>query len=114
MSSLDFYQLEDISLWAGWWDEPEEGVYTDINTGQVLTEGAYQPWFPGEPNGRTVENCAIIWFNRDAWNDQVCDIHLCGYCELEEAPILNIRGRQHVPKNCSINIQHLSAFYNGV
>ena len=84
--------VEDINIWAGWWDEPTEGVFSDVNTGRALPEDAFQPWFPGEPNGHRGENCGIVWARRNAWNDQPCVDPLCGFCELEEIPTMQIRG----------------------
>ncbi len=81
-----------VNLWNGWWDDPEEGVFSDVNTGEAMPGDGFAPWFPGEPNGHRAENCAILWANRDSWNDQPCDSPLCGLCYLEEAPNFNIRG----------------------
>ena len=49
----------------------------------------------GEPNGNRYENCAIVWVNRDMWNDQECTgggVAMCGFCEMEEAPNVVVRG----------------------
>ncbi len=100
------------SFWAGWWDEPSEGTFSDPNTGSPL--GFSPPWYPGEPNGFEFENCAIIWTDTDKWNDQVCQrvcnytqcstTHLklylenkslqeiCGLCELDSVPVIKVRG----------------------
>ena len=62
----------DVRFWSGWWDFPSENQYVDGDTGTIaLEEGAFAPWYFGEPNGNTTENCAIVWVNRNAWNDQV-------------------------------------------
>ena len=84
--------IEDVNVWTGLWDEPEEGSWSDVNTGQVRAKDEYQPWFPGEPNGDRGENCAIIWSIRNAWNDQSCLDYQCGFCELEVIPRLQLRG----------------------
>ncbi len=39
----------DIQYWSGWWDENDEGNFTDINDGSP--QGDFTPWFPSEPNG---------------------------------------------------------------
>lgn len=52
----------------------------------------FQPWYLGEPNGDTLENCAIVWTGKDAWNDQNCNEDFCGFCEFDRAPDLQIRG----------------------
>ena len=59
----------------------------------VLTESMYQPWKVGEPNGDTLENCAAAWVARGKWNDHVCEREFCAFCELEEAPEFQLRGR---------------------
>ncbi len=86
--------VEEANLWTGWWDEPTEGNFSDFNTGETLTEDAFQPWYAGEPNGNKAENCVIIWPKRNAWNDQPCTDRQCGFCELEEIPVLHIRGTE--------------------
>jgi len=53
----------DVRYWNGWWDEPKEGTFTDVNNGQAL--GDFQPWYLGEPNGKHRENCGIVWVNRE-------------------------------------------------
>ena len=80
------------SYWAGWWDTPSEGTFSDANTGVPLTKDMYQPWYLGEPNGDTLENCVIVWSPKDAWNDDGCNKEFCGFCELERAPDVQIRG----------------------
>ncbi len=83
------------SFWAGWWDKPTEGTFSDVNTGNPLTETMFQPWYLGEPNGDTLENCAIVWPERNSWNDVECDRMFCGFCEFEKAPDLMIRGNHN-------------------
>ena len=80
------------SYWAGWWDETEEGIFSNANTGELLLSDMYQPWYLGEPNGDTLENCASVWSAKGAWNDLSCDATACGYCEFERAPDLQMRG----------------------
>ncbi len=91
--------INEFSLWSGYWDAPREGVFSDVNTGRPLSAGDYQPWWPGEPNGGIIENCAVVWAFRDMWNDYTCDIELCGFCELEEVPVFQIRGG-----SCSLSL----------
>ena len=78
--------------WAGWWDEPAEGNFSNVNTGKALSSQLHQPWYSGEPNGDTLENCAMVWPARNAWNDVRCDDEYCAFCELEAAPDIRIRG----------------------
>ncbi len=88
--------IEDVNLWSGFWDEPEEGVFSDVNSGVGIEPGAFSPWFPGEPNGERAENCGIVWSSRNSWNDQPCFTPQCGFCFLEEAPTVNIRGKENI------------------
>ncbi len=77
--------------WAGWHDEAEEGEFMDVHFNK-LTSNKFQPWFVGEPNGETLENCVTVWVNRNAWNDDNCDYQFCAFCEFERAPHLQLRG----------------------
>ncbi len=63
-----------------------------MNTGEALAKDAFQPWYMGEPNGKNMENCGITWATRDTWNDQACETKMCGFCELEKAPDVVLRG----------------------
>ncbi len=45
-----------------------------------------------EPNGDRLENCAVVWSNRNVWNDYSCGLKMCSFCELDRAPDLQIRG----------------------
>ena len=92
MSNPFLCPASDIRYWNGWWDEPNEGTYTNVNTGEELAKDAFQPWYMGEPNGKNMENCAIVWARRNFWNDQGCEFKMCGFCELEKAPDIVIRG----------------------
>jgi hypothetical protein len=79
--------------WGGWWDVNEEGNFTNVNTGMLLPkEVGDTKWYLGEPNGDTLENCVIVYPDRNAWNDDSCSKKLCGFCEWERAPDLQIRG----------------------
>ncbi len=80
------------AFWNGWWDEPTEGSFTDVNSGRAIAPDDYQPWYLGEPNGSDEENCGVTWVRRDAWNDEGCFQGLCGFCHLDEAPVYTLRG----------------------
>ncbi len=80
----------DSRFWNGWWDQPQEGTFTNVNTGEALD--GFQPWYLGEPNGKNMENCGIVWVTKNMWNDQGCEFKMCGFCELEKAPDIVIRG----------------------
>ncbi len=79
-------------FWTGWWDEPSEGDYADASGERRLVDGDFRPWFLGQPNGNDEENCGVNWIHRDAWNDEQCSKEYCGFCRLEEAPVLALRG----------------------
>ena len=57
-----------------------------------MTDVKYNPWFVGKPNGDVLENCVDVNGDRDSWNDIVCHRNICGFCELERAPDVQIRG----------------------
>ncbi len=79
--------------WAGWYDEPQEGTYVNANSGESLeSRVTYNPWYLGEPNGDKLENCAMVYVARNAWNDVQCKHLYCSFCELERAPDIQIRG----------------------
>ncbi len=65
----------------------------DANGEITLTEDSYKPWYLGEPNGNDEENCGVSWVRRDAWNDEGCFRDICGFCELEQAPVFTLRGK---------------------
>lgn len=63
-------------------DELVEGEFTWIDTDTPPTE--FTDWFPGEPNGRHNEDCALFWEIRGFfWNDGICSLKLQAVCELQ-------------------------------
>ncbi len=52
----------------------------------------FSPFYPGEPNGGTLENCIMIWMARDAWNDLNCGSSIMGFCHVQRKPVFKIRG----------------------
>ena len=91
--------MSDTLYWAGWWDEKTEGKFINAyNEDDYLDPFHYQPWYPGEPNGNTVENCAVVRVGKNTWTDEHCtEKEMCGFCELERAPELMIRGERSCP-----------------
>ena len=80
-------------FYAGWWDVPQEGTFSNANDpSDVLVPSSFKPWYLGEPNGDTLENCVVVWPIRNAWNDVECNFPTCSFCELERAPDIQIRG----------------------
>ncbi len=78
-------------FWAGWSDADNEGTFVNANTGEVMTEDMFSDWGLGEPNGKTMENCATIR-TMGYWNDHACFSSTCGFCEFDEPPIYIMRG----------------------
>ena len=80
------------SIWNGWTDETEEGVWADVNeNGLFLSDSKFVPWAMGKPNGGRLENCIVVG-GSGLWNDVGCNGGLCGFCRLNAAPDLQIRG----------------------
>ena len=89
-------------FWAGWNDNKYEGNFANSLTGKVLRkEDGYWPWYPGEPNGGVLENCAVVWPIRNGWNDYMCFQKAYGYCKIQPRPILIIRGESDLARNHS-------------
>ena len=42
--------------WIGVWDVPDEGNFTDVNTGKEVT---FTNWRLNFPDGGTLENCVV-------------------------------------------------------
>ena len=83
----------DSKFWAGWNDKINEGYFANYYTGEVLTkEGGFWPWHAGEPNGGVLENCAVVWANRKAWNDFMCFEKAHTFCNIQPRPRLILRG----------------------
>ena len=75
--------------WTGFSDENDEGYYVDVNEGKALD---FDPWAPGEPNGKSNENCAIAYKLTTVWYDAPCDYPLSSFCRIEKTPRLHLRG----------------------
>ncbi|KAA0703960.1 Collectin-12 Collectin placenta protein 1 [Triplophysa tibetana] len=71
-----FQKMSDgISLWIGLSDSDEEGRWKWVDN-STLTSGS---WYPGEPNGRTKENCVISY--KSVWYDYPCTTGFRFICE---------------------------------
>ena len=81
--SLDSLILTAM-FWAGWTDRDNEGYFTNVNTGKVLEKKSslYDIWWPGEPNGGVLENCAVSWPTRGQWFDYMCFETAKGFCNI--------------------------------
>ena len=79
-------------LWAGWWDELNEGIWKDINNPKSNFTLPDKFWHRAEPNGDERENCAVIEWYQDYFYDVFCGRKTCGVCEIGEPPTFLIRG----------------------
>lgn len=75
--------------WTGFSDENDEGNYVDVNNGKGLH---FDPWAPGEPNGRTHENCGISYKLSSFWYDAPCENSYFSFCRIEDTTRLHLRG----------------------
>jgi hypothetical protein len=83
-------------FWAGWTDE-DNYFFTDVNTRNMslLEDGGFWPFYPGEPNGEYVENCAVVWPAKNAWNDYMCSLRTLGFCHIPTRPRYKLRGKEN-------------------
>ena len=63
-------------------------------TGEILEkENGFWPFYAGEPNGGTLENCVVVWLHRSSMNDQLCDSKTpYGFCNMLPRPTFVLRG----------------------
>ncbi|KAI8482560.1 hypothetical protein Bbelb_397080 [Branchiostoma belcheri] len=66
--------------WFGLTDEVTEGQFL-WEDGSSLTSTGFTDWYPGEPNGGSLENCVQYW--RQTWNDRSCTDQLGFTCEAQ-------------------------------
>ncbi len=64
-------------------------------TGEVMTEDTYAPFTMGSPNGYELENCVGVHVIRSSYSDELCGKRSCGFCDLDLAPKIQIRGVVH-------------------
>jgi hypothetical protein len=83
---------KDGMFWSGWSDFNNEGNMTYIMTGEYLSPIDFQPWYPGEPNGESIQNCVGVAARDNSWSDVPCSKKMCGYCEMDRLPDLRLRG----------------------
>ncbi|XP_063600616.1 uncharacterized protein LOC134776794 [Penaeus indicus] len=80
-------------MWLGIGDEDEEGVW---KTDKDKTKITYFNWAQRQPNGDTVENCAVMEGNifQGRWSDQSCrkSFKECPMCTLAMPVFLRFRG----------------------
>lgn len=83
-------------VWTGFSDEEEEGNFVDVIDGSVLdTIADFMPFFVGQPNGGSFENCASAdakVLSEKSWYDARCDDSILSFCTIYKNPLLQIRG----------------------
>ena len=95
-SGIHFTSLSAM-FWAGFNDIENEGNFTNyLNSVVLRKEDGFWPWYPGEPNGGVLENCAAVWPSRDSWFDYMCFEKAQGFCYIQPRPRLIMRGVYHV------------------
>ena len=75
-------------IYAGFTDIQEEGMFLNMNTGDVME---WEDWGDGQPNDSGGEDC-IVLKDSEKMNDKSCDLKMCTLCMLKDAPFLNLRG----------------------
>ena len=62
-----------------------------IPSSKPLSNQSYAPWYYGEPNGDTKENC-VEMIPQGYWNDVDCDTQKCVACHIPTYPVFVLRG----------------------
>jgi hypothetical protein len=78
--------------WSGWSDSEDEGNMTYAVTGEYIGPIDFQPWYPGEPDGESLQNCVGVSARTNTWADVSCSKKMCGFCDMESLPALTFRG----------------------
>ena len=87
-------------VWTGWWDLLKEGEWIPVSSSIPLQSQFEPPWMPGEPNGQTKENCAVmktIEYDNETkgiWNDVSCSYKYCAACQIPSKPTFYLRGKR--------------------
>ena len=88
-----------VGVWTGFTDRDDEGNFVDINEGRDLSNMLhFQPFFLGQPNGHTSENCAsadsTLPYTK-SWYDTRCDRSLLSFCKISQNIQVQIRGKRY-------------------
>lgn len=75
-------------MWLGVSDAGQEGVWTDLESGRVLT---YNNFVPPFPYGGSLDNCVAL-FADGTWGDAKCSEKKCSSCEIRPSNFLRLRG----------------------
>ncbi|KAK3875259.1 hypothetical protein Pcinc_019858 [Petrolisthes cinctipes] len=80
-------------MWLGITDDAEKGVWRYYSSGENVN---YTNWAPGQPNGLSLENCAVLKGETflGGWSDQSCkkSYKVCVLCSLKMPVFLRFRG----------------------
>ncbi len=91
------YCHSDVRFWAGWSEPEKEGeIVSANNASKMLGKEDFQPWFLGEPNGYTEENCLTVMTRsgvKSVWFDTSCDRPECFFCSISRMPTIQLRGK---------------------
>ena len=84
-----FLSDKDIGwFWVPIHDKQNEGQWRDFYNNQVLN--ITTPWFTGEPNGGSGQNCAASL--NGAWYDEPCELKHACLCERQRSYHMRLRG----------------------
>ena len=84
-----FFSDKDIRwFWVLIHDKQNEGQWRDFYNNQVLNFTT--PWFTGEPNGGSGQNCAASL--NGAWYDEPCELKHACLCERQRSYHMRLRG----------------------
>ena len=85
--------MESLSTWLAISDSASEGNWSDAYTGEQILEPL---WVPGEPDGGSGANCALLVVPWQGWVDWTCQaprsqVIFCA-CHVPNRPLLRLRG----------------------
>ena len=91
-------QLNKVPVWTMWTDNLKEGVFQSAHNQSIIASKSIENlnWGPGEPNGKTLENCVI--FEEDkSLSDNSCfaDYAVSTVCQMNKIPFYKLRGTVH-------------------
>ena len=78
-------------FWIGWIDEEQNGTFVNIDSGSQL-DNSLEDWYPGEPNGGSLENCVVVKTTTGRMHDFPCDVKYHGFCLMDRRPRVKVRG----------------------
>ena len=98
---LKFSGNEFVSFaWNGWTDKDQEGLWTSSLNESVTSDLEstdkifYHPWYEGQPDGGTRQNCGVVWGNTNSWSDEDCSHESCTICDIPTKKAVILRGEK--------------------